>query len=401
MSGSARIPPLGGGHTRIAVWLALATLLVAVLLFLDFLVDPRYAISPTDFDRDLAGAVAVEHGVVPYQTLGDLGDQILGLTIPEKLEDEWVAHSPLSVAAARVLRLLAGEQAPMVADWMGVIAVFSGVGYLVMRGYRDGNLPIWMALAATGLLSAGVGLDVLYLQGASLLAVFLGVTLWLHKSGRRHAALLLLGVAVAWRPWCAPIALFLPGSDKPLADGIRVGSVAILSTLAALPVIGGLASLWAWLFVALPANADQYLTFPWNVSLTGWLGPAGVAVGIGAILALTITVRPKIPPGLRPSLGALATLGFAPLVWPHYWVGLLPVLLPERKSDPALLVSLSAAFLVMARPIAAHSALLDRLGAILAVCFVTAGLVVTVRSQRAAGSAPLSSPRPTEPAVSG
>lgn len=375
-------------------WLRVCFLVVGVLYVVIVTVNPRHLVVLTDLERDLAGAEAIEHGVVPYQTLGDLADQVPGLQIPAQARDEWVAHTPVSLAGARMLRLVTGDHAAAVARSIGIIGVAIGAAYLLLCN-RGASFPARAALVGAILLSSGVALDLYYVQGAALLASVLAFSLWLSHTGRRRAALIVLGLAVSWRPWCAPLAFFLPNSDRPLGDAVRVGSVAIVTTLAALPLVGGLYSLWSWLSDALPENGAYYIPFAWNISPIGAAWPVTGIVTLGGMFLLVVRVRPAISSDLRPVLGALAVLGLLPLVWPHYWVGLLPALLPPKRFPPVLLSAVTGAFLAMAEPIAPHSPLLDRVAGLLGVVLVSIGLLVASRSRPSPHASPFETPSAT------
>lgn len=335
--------------------------------------------SVTDFEGNLAGVAAIDQGIIPYQTLGALADEVPGLDIPDNLRGQWVVHSPLSLAGARAMTLVFGEHALAVTRAVVVMGVLAGAAFLAEFGYRSGRWAVWACLLGAVLLSVGVALEIHYMQGQVVLAALLGASLWANRSSRSGLSLALLGLAVAWRPWCAPVALFLPRSDRPLADSAKVGLIAVGLTFAALPFVGGLTSLWEWLSTALPENLALYQNFPLNQSLIAPLWPVGGLITVTVLVALVVKVRPGLPADLRPTLGAISILGFLPLVWHHYWVGLLPAFLTRKAATP-LLSSLTLAFLMMGHLLVSWSPFLDRNGGRLGLVLVIGGLIWSIRS---------------------
>lgn len=365
---------------QLAAWAGASLLVVGVSYFLFLVTSSDFVAAVTDFEGDLAGVAAIERGISPYQTLGALADQIPDLDITYDLRNQWVVHSPLSLAGARAASAAFGDRAVDFARLVTIFGVLAGAGSLMRYAQRWGRLVVFSGLLGAVLLSVGLALDIYYVQGEVVLAALLASSLGLHRSGRKTLSLLVLGVAVAWRPWCAPIALFLPYSDSPTGDAMRVGSVAVGLTLIALPFVGGLESLWAWLTLALPENVAQYRAFPLNQSLTAAIWPAGGVITALVIVLLVATVRPRVSPDLRPTLGAISILGFLPLVWQHYWIGLVPVFI-GRKAPRPLVLSLIAAFLLMGHLAGAWSPFLDRYGGRLGLLLVTVGLMVSIRSR--------------------
>lgn len=368
---------LGITHgSRITTWLGVAVLLLGLFSYVQFIVSPRYSVAITDFGRDIAAARAVDHGINPYQRLGDLSDAIPELAVATKVERQWVAHSPLSIAAARAAWMLLGDRAEEVGKFGVILATVLLVSGIASRGLRSTHSIPWFGLSAAVLISIGVEADLHWIQAASLHALLLGVVLWADRSKKHGIALLLLGVVVAWRPWCWPLALFLPESKRPIRDGVAVAAVAGAATLAVLPVVGGLPSLVRWLTLALPENASQYLADDWNLALTGMLWPAGAVVAVATVLYLGLVSSRQGEPSLRPRIGALTTLLLLPLVWSHYWLGLLTFLLPERTSRDAQPLLLGLAYLAMAVTFVGWSAPAARAGAVLALGLLVLAMVI-------------------------
>jgi hypothetical protein len=158
-----------------------------------------------------------------------------------------------------------------------------------------------------------------------------------------------MSLCVAWRPWCAPLALFLPGSERPIKDAGWVGLGAVTLTLASLPAVGGLSALYDWLFVATPANVAENLDVSFNGALMApSLGAQVSLIALLAAIGLVYARRERL--GVRALTGAsLAVLSFFPLVWPPHWIGLYPALLFGRAEDDA--VVLGSALLMMSNPL--------------------------------------------------
>jgi hypothetical protein len=311
----------------------------------------RLAFAPpvdvTDLDRDLIGARAAIEGYSPYQRLGDIESLIPAVEVTEVWEQFWVSHTPLSVGLARLLWVGFGENAEAVAQ-LGVLLCLGVL--LVVPPLRMGlSPPAGLFLGGSLALSAGVALDMGFLQGAALVGVGLLVVFELMTRGHRGLGLAVMSVCVAWRPWCAPLALFLPSTKRPVRDAIWVAAGAVGITLVSVPAIGGFASLGDWLWVATPMNLDENVGVHFNGSLLALpLGPeVSIALLIASVAVLAVfreRVRSQHLTG-----ASLAALAFFPLVWPPHWVGLYPGLLSERTEEDVIV--LGTALLLMANPL--------------------------------------------------
>jgi hypothetical protein len=319
---------------------------------------PRYEVAVTDFGRDLAGAQAAILGINPYQQLGTLEPLLPGLVVPEEAETYWVAHSPLSIAAARLAFHVAGYDALEVARFAVALTSLVLIGWILfaLRGRNE----TWkrMIMAGAVAMSLGVETDYLWVQGAAILALLLAAVVQLNRTGKNLLAFCLFGLIVAWRPWCAPIALFLP-HERKLKALVIAAFTATSATAASLPFVGGLDAVTAWFTDALPDNVDLYLRFDWNISLIGPYFGVLIAVTLFALFAI-ISNRRNFGDSWNIRLGALATLGLLPIVWHHYWTALSPLLIGSRRSD--YLVT-AFAYLLMATPMIGGSSLAARVGA--------------------------------------
>ncbi len=345
------------------VAMAVGVLIVAVGLiscYRAIILEAPFPVPVTDFGRDLFGARAAQLGVNPYQTLGELSVEVHDWIVPAEAVDYWVAHSPVSIAFARGWLALAGPAAAE--SLVEVLTAFFLVGLLCWIwwcGRR--NWSSERALVVTGGLAATLGfrLDAFWLQGAGLAALLVAGVFTLEKGGRHKEAIILLGVVVAWRPWLAPLAFVLPSSRSGFRDAVWVALVSITATFLALPWVGGVSALRGWLLEALPANLEQYHGYEWNLSLTALIPPALIASVIYlALCALLPVIRRQLPTERWPQLGAIVILGFTPLVWSHYLLAIVAMLVywTTMRFNRAILV-----LMLVAWPLASLSPLLSRL----------------------------------------
>ncbi len=292
----------------------------------------------TDLGRDLLGVSAIEQGGTPYQQIGDLIEQYgspdLPLSGPPRLSG-WVVHPPLALAGARALAIAFGSGAELAGRRLGVVAVIALTiaTILVLRRRR----PSWTIPAALAMLVWVPTLtDTIWIQGNAIAGLgLLGVAL-LDGRGRRIAALIILGLLVAWKPWLAIFALALRRSTSVLKDVAAVGLTAAVATLAILPFVGGFESLWTWIAEAMPGNAEEARTTPSNLSWTSFAG-SGLATSIylGAAIGIPI-VRRRLPRQLWPLLPVWVATALAPFVWDHYWLALAPLVwlvMSEAQAD--------------------------------------------------------------------
>ena len=333
------------GQLRIG-WPVGAMVFSVGVLWLVFRMAFAPPVAVTDLDRDLIGARAAIEGYSPYQRLGEIEMLIPEIEVDEAWEPFWVSHAPFSIALARGMWMAFGDFAESVAR----IGVVLSLGLLmIIPPLRMGlPLPLGLFLGGSLALSAGAALDIGFLQGAALLGV--GILVVFDLSIRHPAlALAVMALCVAWRPWCAPLALFLPLANRPLRNAAWVAIGATGVTLASLPALGGLQALYDWLWVAAPANLGENLRVQFNGSL---LAPAAGAVVSGALLVASVAALATLRSRIRSQhLGgaSLAVLAFFPLVWPPHWVGLYPGLVFERSEEDAIV--LGVALLILANPL--------------------------------------------------
>jgi hypothetical protein len=343
--------------------------------------DAPYPIPITDFGRDLLGARAAQLGINPYQTVGDLAAAIPDSGIPTEASDLWVAHSPLSIAVARLWLTVAGpDLAEDIAEFVQGLSLVLLLGGVWLFGARTWSHWHGLLLASATALTLGFRLDAFYIQGASLVALGLFLVLLMERQSWRTGGLLLLGGLVAWRPWLAPMALVLPRSASGTRDGVQVALTATLATLLVLPWIGGWQSVTSWVFEALPANLEFYSAYEWNMSPSGpFLSAAAGSVLYLAATLLLPSQRGRWISESWPVLGAAVILALTPLVWSHYWLALTIVLLylARVRSFPLVVVTV----LVMAWPLASSSPQMTRVSSYLAVAL----LIVTLFAKSTPG----------------
>jgi len=336
--------------------------------------EAPYPIPITDFGRDLLGARAAQLDINPYQTVGELAALVPDSEISADAAELWVAHSPLSIALARLWLAVTGpDSAEDIAEFVQGISLVLLLGGVWLFGSRTWSSWHGLLLASATAMTIGFRSDAFWIQGASLLVLGLVTFNFLERRGHRNVAMVLLGVMVAWRPWLTPVAVVLPGSKSGFKDGAQVALTATAATLLVLPWIGGWHSLSAWLFEALPANVDYYSVHGSNLSLTGQVFPTAVATVLYvAVVALLPSMRRRWPTESWHLLGAVVILTFTPLVWPQYWLALTGVLLWLAKARSLIWVVLL--LLLMAWPFTEHSGITGRLTSYLAVAL----LIVTL-----------------------
>ena len=273
----------------------------------------------TDLDRDLLAADAVDRGMQPFTTLGELKPDL-----PAEWAQTWVAHSPLAIVMARGLSEF-GDRSWVVAvyRWVSLVALVSLILLLIRWRSRDRLLIL---AAITVAVWAPTVSDLRWVQTHALVALGLAAVLALYSESRRWWALALLGFLVAWKPWLAFLALFLPGSSAPWRDVFRVGLVSAGLTIAVLPWAGGWDALRAWLLEAMPSNTELSREIHTGIlSFTAEMPLVFATVTYVALVIVTVILgRRMFGPQVLPALGGLTHLAFGPLVWDHYWLALLP-----------------------------------------------------------------------------
>lgn len=172
---------------------------------------------------------------------------------------------------------------------------------------------------------------------------------------------------MAWRPWCAPLALFLP-NGRVWWNAAGSALVATATTMASAFFIGGLGVLPIWFTDALPQNTNAYLQYAWNVSVTGpYLGIPLALVVFGLVVAAGLLMKRRLSDdnGLR--WCSVAILGLFPIVWAHYWTSLIAVVVGRKEAGTRAVV---LAYLCMAVPLVGDSPVATTVGAASALLLV-------------------------------
>lgn len=360
------------------VTLGVVIAVVGVSHFAFRLAEPRYTPALSDFGRDLIAAQAVIEGLSPYQSLGDILEALPHVDVREPFDEGWIAHSPVAIAVARLSYHVAGESAE---DWMRTAIMVSG-GALILISMLPvaGGPSAACRLTISGALGLGVGLedDVAWVQGASIVSLLVGISIYSYSRGYPRLSRLVLGICIAWKPWLAPLALFLPGSRHPMKDVVAVGATAAILTVMALPAIGGVGALGDWITAALPANTAQYVQFPWNLSVTGPPLGVGLSTIVGVVLIVALASRVGTGSHTRTSLGSASMLVFLPLVWTHYWVALHGALSYRMGRSGWFF---AAGLLLMASPLVGGNAPALRTGSFIALIMVGVAWVTEARGE--------------------
>jgi hypothetical protein len=331
----SRSGPLPRSANRVAVALLAAMCIVGVARMLALGCGwLPYDVPVSDLGRDLAGAAAARRGESPYRQLGELSHEYES----SRASAWWVAHAPIALAGARVLLalgdagLLLPERDGRIAAACGVVAFGLLAGRLVARFH---GMTWALAGSAAILLSLPAHDDVIWVQANGILALLLLLVFVLDAHSRRGAALTLLGILIAWKPWVVPFALALPKSRSALQDVLWASAVAALATAVVLPWTGGLNALARWMLEAVPRNLEQYRPDPWNAALTRSLPRSSAAVIQLGVLVLLPLVRRHVVRSLWPLLGALAMTTVAPLLWPHYFLAVAAAIVAALWRDSA------------------------------------------------------------------
>jgi hypothetical protein len=366
---------LGGRVHRLA---AICLVAVAAMLVWRVANGPSYIIPLTDFGRDLMGADAVRAGLSPYQTVGDLLPHLPQWDLLPQANDHWIAHSPFAIALARSWSAVfgSGSEATFgLVNWFafGFVATWLGM-HATQRFGRSGGV----AVAAAFAMAYGLAPDIWYLNGASLAALGLVIVYETERSQRRWISLCLLGVLIAWRPWLAPLALFMPSRRSLPRDLLAVGAVAGAITFASVLWIGGLPVLRDWIFVAMPGNFEHVESWPLNMSILGSLTASRFSTPLFIVLTLAAALLTRRVDRKHWWVMAVITIVVAsPLVWPQYWLNLAPLLVlavPLVSWHGTLLI-----LLLVSSPIAGLN---PRLTQVLTFGAVTMGLAAIVNAQR-------------------
>jgi hypothetical protein len=367
--------------------LSVALLVIAAIYVWDVAQGPPYVLPLTDLGRDLIGAEASRIGVSPYQTVGDLSAHLPEWDVSPHALDHWVAHSPYSIAAARAWFLAFGAHSEVVFR----IVIWAGLAFTtIWLGFRvAARFTVYHGIAVGSLVATMVGVapDIWYLHASSVGAALLIGVYHLERANRRVAALLLLGLTVAWKPWLAPLALFLPHREKVLHDAAIVGTTAVVANLFGLAWIGGLPVLGDWLFTAYPNNFHDVEHWPLNLSVVGsFISSTYSTVLFVGVTAIAAGLTRFVPRERWWLLGTLTIVVASPLVWPHYWLNLIPIIVLSfrRASYPWLLLLM----LFWSSNVAGTSRVVMQSCAVLAVLILVREVVLADRAESRMTAAP-------------
>lgn len=337
-----------GGPIRLISVIVLVMGLVTVVAVA---LGPPYVVPVTDLGRDVIGAHGAAAGVAPYQRLGELSSYVPDYIEVHEASSYPVAHPPLAIAVAWGLSAVAGpaiETVVRLMSWFALGFVATWLGLFVAS-----RLTAWHGVAVAGGVAMSLGLapDIWYLNGGAIAATALIAVFELERSRFRLVGLLLLGLLVAWKPWLAPLACFLPHRRRALFDLSVVASIAVTANLIGAMGIGGVTLFFEWVRVAVPLNLAEETKSAWNLSLIGGFIPSRLSglVFMGACLiglAATRFVRRD-----RWLLLAVVVIAVAsPLMWHTYWLTMAPLLvLGFRRSSIA---SLLLVLLLLSDPLA-------------------------------------------------
>ena len=305
----------------------LAALLVTVLILVAYRIPLLIAIARdgapvtiSDFGRDLLAVEAIRSGTMPYDQLGNLSRDITS----ERAND-WVAHTPLTLAVVRIFRSLPIMQPDP--EYAARLAVLTGIGCLtLLMTFQAPRRSQWTfrAIPPIMILSTSATLaDLGWVQGSAFAALVASGVLTLELHRLRTAAVIVLGVLVALKPWYFPLVLALPHSKGVWRDASNTAACAVLVTLAALPWVGGINALLVWLRDAIPGN---YVETRPSLSVVSSLDSYVAAVlGYLVACALLVWLKRWASASYWPALAAVVILLFTPLAWNYYWVGLTPL----------------------------------------------------------------------------
>lgn len=301
--------------------------LVGLIFLWRVATGPPYIVPLSDFGRDLLGADAVRIGVSPYQRVGDLVTVVPGWDLLPQAYDHWVAHPPFAIAIARAWSFVFGvhsESAFRILSWFSFGFVAATLGLYARERYSKlGGFIV----AAAVVLAGGLPPDIWYLHGASIAAMGLVGVMALESGERRWLSLVVLGLLVAWRPWLAPLALFLPHRRRVFTDLFIIGGTAAGATLLAAGWLGGGAVLMDWFREALPGNFADVHWWSLNLSLVGSMVPARISSIVFVVASVAAAFAASFVPRNRWwAVGFVVVCLFSPLVWPQYLLNLMPLM---------------------------------------------------------------------------
>lgn len=331
-----RSTPLSGGVGEAALAIALATL--ALIFAWVTSQEPNFGFPIlTDFARDLMGVDALRVGRSPYARMGELASVLPEWEIAPFFLDHWIAHPPSALALARLMSAAFGDHTETVFKVASLLALGGVLAWIGIHAARRYSVWFGIAIAASASMSFGLAGEIWFLNGASIAGVALIGFYHLEQSAYRRLGLVLLGVLIAWRPWLAPLALFLRHRRHLVEDLAWVGGTGAVVTLVATVWLGRIEILRDWIQVALPANVAHAHGWPINMSLLGSFLPAELtSIAFVAVTAVLVFVSRFVDRERWSTLGLLAIVIASPLVWPQYWWNLTPVLVIALSGGPAM-----------------------------------------------------------------
>lgn len=331
--------------------IGVVALVIGLVTVVTVALGPPYLVPVTDVGRDVIGAHGAAAGVSPYQRLGDLRSYVPYYIEVHEASSYPVAHPPLAIAVAWGLSTMAGpatETVVRVMSWfaLGFVATWLGL-------FAASRLTTWHGVAGAGAVAASLGLapDIWYLNGGAIAAMALIAVFELERSRFRLVGLILLGLLVAWKPWLAPVACFLPHRRRALVDVGMVASIAVTANLIGTMGMGGIAAFLDWVRLMVPLNLAEETISAWNLSLIGGHIPPQISglVFVGATIVGLLVSR-YIERDRWLLLAVVVIAIASPLVWHTYWLTMTPLLvLGFRRSS---FVSLLLVLLLLSDPLA-------------------------------------------------
>ena len=164
------------------------------------------------------------------------------------------------------------------------------------------------------------------LTASSVLAVGLLTGAWLLRR-RELTAGALIGTAAALRLYPAAIllALLVAGRRRTVAAGVAAAGA---FTLAGFVLAGPSASLTF-------AGLAMHLASPASIAPARWLGPLAQAIGVGLLILSGLRLRRDPDDLIAYGLACAGMLWVSPLVWDHYVLALVPLVVGLAVRRPA------------------------------------------------------------------
>ncbi|MFN8522490.1 MAG: glycosyltransferase family 87 protein [Chloroflexota bacterium] len=338
---------------RPALYWALACVLAALGLWQTVTAWLEGVSSGHDFVQDYAAVRAIAEGRNPYEPYNRITQELFGG--PPHRGNLYSFHAPSSLPFfLPLLPLLPFGYGFAFVTW-GVASLAALAGVCVLTGRQIG-IRRWAAVGALLALALAALPPIRenFIEGQLNVIVTLGmVGAWaLHRASRDVAAGIALGAAFALKPIPGLFFVYFAvrGRFRLLA--------AALATLAACSLLGlalaGVDGAWMWATVNYPDHAAIWPGYPDNGSLRGfftrlfgpiprgaWLRPPYPTEGLSTVLwvlasgccALVAWLATRQPRGRPADVDAEIvalfplTLLVTPIIWPHYYVVLIPPLM--------------------------------------------------------------------------